>query len=267
MKTILVDDEILAMEQFELECEEISEIEVVGKFNSAQDALTYAEKNRVDFALLDIAMPKMNGLELAQKLKELYPKMVLVFVTAYSEFYLDALKLKADFYLLKPYNFEDVADVLERAQLLVRRQKKRIKIRTFGRFDVFVDEVLITFPNPKAKELLAICVDNQGGNVPMEMAIDRLWEERIYDSAVKQRYRTTVMNLNQTLMKFNAGELLVRNRGACSIKKELADCDYFDFTEGKKEAIQSFQGEYMYQYSWAEEKAVLLTRQKNKNTI
>ncbi len=57
MKTILVDDEIWMMRQFEMECAVLDEIEIVGKFSSGIEALNYAQQHLVEFALLDIEMP------------------------------------------------------------------------------------------------------------------------------------------------------------------------------------------------------------------
>ena len=62
MDTIVVDDELLSMEQFEEECKGIPEINVIGKFDNPEDALEFAKTRRVDFALLDVEMPRMNGL-------------------------------------------------------------------------------------------------------------------------------------------------------------------------------------------------------------
>ena len=65
MKTILVDDEPWAMEEFREECAGMPEIELCGEFLFAEDALAYAKENLVEFALLDIEMNGMNGIELA----------------------------------------------------------------------------------------------------------------------------------------------------------------------------------------------------------
>ena len=68
LKTILVDDELWMLQQFREECSELPEIEIVGEFSFAQDALDYARENPVEFALLDIEMPGINGVELAKEL-------------------------------------------------------------------------------------------------------------------------------------------------------------------------------------------------------
>ena len=133
MKTILVDDEPWAMKQFERECSSIRSIELVGVFDDSLKALDYAKQHAVEFALLDIEMPDMNGIELSKHLKELHPGIIIVFVTAHEEYFSDFLNVQADYYVMKPYTKKDVESVIERAKLLSARFKKRIYMRTFGR--------------------------------------------------------------------------------------------------------------------------------------
>lgn len=252
MKTILVDDELWSMEQFEIEAAGIPGIEVVGKFQSSEEALKFAKTNKVDFALLDIEMPVMNGIELGKRLREINSNIVIVYVTSYIDYVQSAyLDVRADYYVLKPYNRKDMEDVLTRARLLSQRQKKRVFFRTFGRFNLFIDDKVVHFSNNKAKELLALCVDHEGGVVTMEEAIDKLWEDRVYDKNVKSLYRKAIIYLHALFADNNAAEVFESVRGACYINKSEVDCDYFDFLDGKDRA--AFDGEYMFEYSWAEE--------------
>ena len=98
---------------------------VAGAFTNPVDALAYVQEHPVEAAFLDIAMPGMNGLALAEKLREIRPDLVVIFLTGYEQYTLDALKVKADYYLTKPYNKQDITEALERARLLAARQKKR----------------------------------------------------------------------------------------------------------------------------------------------
>ena len=83
--------------------------------------------------------------------------------------------------MIRPYTMEDLTWTMGNAKLLSRRQKKPAYIRTFGRFDLFINGELVIFPI-KGKELLALCVDNKRRDVvTMEEAVDKLWENRLYD--------------------------------------------------------------------------------------
>ena len=175
MKTIIVDDERWAREQMEDELINEEDIEIVGMFADSEEALEYARHNQVDFALLDVRMGEMDGLELGRSLRDFHQNLIIIYVSSYPEYFSEAYRnVRADYYILKPYNTDDVQDVLMRVRLLSKRQKKRVQIRTFGRFDVFIDEKVVIFKNTKAKELLALCVDRKGGNVSLEEAIDKL---------------------------------------------------------------------------------------------
>ena len=227
MRVIIVDDERLALRQFEMETEDMPGVEVAGAFTNPVDALAYVQEHPVEAAFLDIAMPGMNGLALAEKLREIRPDLVVIFLTGYEQYTLDALKVKADYYLTKPYNKQDITEALERARLLAARQKKRVYARTFGRFDVFIDGEAVYFPNAKAKELLALCVDHRGGAVTIE----------------------------EVLAEHGAEALFSGSRGACQIDVRQMDCDYYEFLQGNRDALRAWQisGSYLEEYSWAEE--------------
>ena len=256
MKTIIVDDELLAIKQFEMECEKLPWVNIAGKFQNAKQALEYAQKEKIEAAFLDIELPGMNGILLGKKLRELYPKLVVIFLTGYDNYTLDALYMKADYYLMKPYSSKDFQDVMENARLLIRRQKKRVFVRTLGRFDLIIDDQVVDLPNAKAKELFALCVDHKGGHVSMEEAVYKLWEDRIYDERVKNLYRKATMSLRKVFQEYGLEEVFVNKRGSCNINPELMDCDYFDVLEHKKQNLDyknMLVGTYMPEYSWAEE--------------
>lgn len=251
MKTILVDDNQYDLELLKEECANIPGVRILGTFDNAKNALAYAERNPVDFALLDIEMPEMNGITLAGKLKEVNPDIIIIFVTAYSHFALDALKIKADYFVIKPYERADVLDAIRRAKLLVKKRSKDVLIRTFGRFDIFVDERIVKFSNAKSKELLALCVDHMGGQVSMGEAIDKLWEDKDYDNRAKALYRKAIICANATLKEYDITEIFTHSRGSCCVVPEYFRCDYYEYLKNPLRT-NLYQNEYMFEYSWAE---------------
>lgn len=260
LKTILVDDELWSMKQFEIECRN-NDIELAGEFDNAVEALSFVEKNKTDLALLDVKMPDMDGIMLGRKLKEINPDMIVIYITGYEEYIKEAiLELKADYYLLKPYNRSDVEQVLERAKCLSARLCKRVTVRTFGDFDIFIDGELIEFKNQKAKELLALCVDSGGGAVTMKGVIERLWEDRNYDDRVKRLYRKAVIYLNTIFQQYGVENVFDNARGSCHVNRREISCDYFEVLDGKNIKETLFDGRYMTNYSWSEETCGKLCR-------
>lgn len=265
MRTILVDDKPLELAQFETESRDIPDLQFVGKFDNAEDALEYAQDNPVEFALLDIEMPGMNGLDLGRKLKAINPEMILIYVTAHSRYVLDTLKIKADYCIMKPYDREDIMDAAMRARLLGKRMQPCLRVKTFGRFEIFRGERPIHFGNEKAKELLALCIDREGSEVKMEEVIDLLWPNRPYDDKVKRLYRKALSSIQRTLEEVGFFGVLQTRRGCCYIDKECISCDLYRFLEGgctnRAAAAQLEKEGYMFEYPWAEERyARLLQR-------
>ena len=264
MKTILVDDMLLDLQLFELKCADMPDFEIVGKFTDPDQAIAYAAGHVVDFALLDIDMPGMNGMELAQRLRQIRGDIIIVFATAHPKFAVDALRMKADYMIFKPFDREDIADVMERAKLLRRRQSKRFFFRTFGSFDMLVDGEPVRFRSAKAKELMALCLYRQGCPVSIHEIVECLWGEEAA-GADSTGYRRTIKELTDTLRDYAAEELILRARGSLQLRLELVDSDYQRFLEGDEDAICHFQGDFLRQYSWAE--PMIYTLQEKKQLM
>lgn len=264
MKTILVDDMLLDLQLFELKCADMPDFEIVGKFTDPDQAIAYAAGHVVDFALLDIDMPGMNGMELAQRLRQIRGDIIIVFATAHPKFAVDALRMKADYMIFKPFDREDIADVMERAKLLRRRQSKRFFFRTFGSFDMLVDGEPVRFRSAKAKELMALCLYRQGCPVSIHEIVECLWGEEAA-GADSTGYRRTIKELTDTLRDCAAEELILRARGSLQLRLELVDSDYQRFLGGDEDAICHFQGDFLRQYSWAE--PMIYTLQEKKQLM
>ena len=253
MRTILVDDEPWSLTEFREECREIKDIEIVGEYLDAEEALSFAEENPVDFALLDIEMKGMNGVELAKRLRLLYPEIIIVFVTSHSKYLKDFIDIKADYFVFKPYTREDVQDALRRALIYSGRLKKRMRCVTFGPFDAFVDGRVMSFKTAKAKELFALLVQKRGGIVTPEEAMAALHEDKPYDHN-KSTYRMTVMRLRDSLEEVGMLDILhspEHGRGKY-IDADKIDCDLYDFLDGNTNARLRFNGQYLTTYSWSE---------------
>ena len=231
----------------------VREVNVVGSFGEPEKALEYAKENIVEFALLNTELRTMDGLDLGRALREVYPGIVLIYITENGDRLADIIKMKADYCVMEPYGRGDIEDAAERARLLSRRQKRVVSVRMFGRFDVFVDGRLLYFRNAKSKELLALCMDRRGGSVSMEEAVDKLWPERLYDEKVKRLYRKAVMNLQGALREKGVTELFQTERGSCHISSGEVECDYYAYLVEPEKNGKMFQGEYLFDYSWGEE--------------
>ncbi len=264
MKTILVDDMALDMQLLELKCADLPDFEIVGKFTDPAEAEAYAQTHEVDFAMLDIDMPGMNGIELARRLRALRRDIIIVFVTAHPRFAVEAFRMKADYMVFKPFDRDDILDVLERVKLLQNRQKKRVFFHTFGSFEMLVDGKPVRFVSSRAKELMALLVYHEGRSVGIHDIIECLYEDSENKTADNTGYRRTIKELADTLRAFGAEEIFVRERGSCRIRRELVSCDYYDFWDGKPEAVARFDGRFLSDYAWAEPAIFRMCERKRK---
>ncbi len=264
MKTIMVDDMALDMQLLELKCADLPDFEIVGKFTDPLEAEAYAKTHEVDFAMLDIDMPGMNGIELAMRLRALRKDIIIVFITAHPRFAVEAFRMKADYMVFKPFDRDDVLDLLERVKLLQNRQKKRVLFHTFGSFEMLVDGKPVRFLSSKAKELMALLVYHEGRSVGIHEMIECLYEGSENKTADNTGYRRTIKELADTLRAVNAEEIFVRERGSCRIRRELVSCDYYDFWAGNSEAVARFDGRFLSDYAWAETAIYRMCEKKRK---
>ena len=126
---------------------------------------------------------------------------------------------------------------------LTKMEGKRIVIRTFGYFDIFVDGETIPFSCKKAKELLALLVDST--------------EKRI-----KDKFRKVVKELRRTLNAYGIERVLHRVNQESRIRTEHVECDLYDYLEDEEKHKKLFKGVYMTNYSWAENTLGTLLNQK-----
>lgn len=104
LRTIIIDDEPIALEKLRMYAGKVPFIELVGEFDSSLEALSYMTGNPVDLVFTDINMPDLSGMELVETLNG---RAKVVFTTAYAEHAVDSYRLSATDYLLKPYSFAD----------------------------------------------------------------------------------------------------------------------------------------------------------------
>lgn len=113
MKVMIVDDEKLALSRLKRLLNE-NKIEDITEFNNPIEALKEITKTKFDVVFLDISMPNISGLELADSILSLEPKTFIVFQTAHTEFALEAYKKGGVGYLVKPIQSEDIHAILEK---------------------------------------------------------------------------------------------------------------------------------------------------------
>jgi len=204
IKVLLVDDEILNIRYLKSIIDKIEGIEIIGTYTQPLQAIEFLKTNKVDIAFLDIELPDMNGIELALNLQNLQFGIEIVFVTAYSNYAIEAFNLHALHYLLKPIKNEQVVELVEHF--------KRIQIHTKNTSDSNNPKIIyfdffklinslgeeVKWPTKKTAELCAYFLLHTGQKLPKYKIIEDLWSD-IDEEKASQNFHITLYRLRNII--------------------------------------------------------------------
>lgn len=234
----------------------------------------------VDVVFLDIHLPEIDGIELAEQLLQDKPRLNVVFVTAYDEYAIKAFELNALDYVMKPVPKERLEITLRRIQeRLDERTKqedlrseegKRLNIRLFRQFRIESsnrEPLQVRWRTTKAQELFLYLLQHRGQLVRKSVLVDLLWPEYEPARAYSQLY-TAVYHIRKTLEPYSG--IMHINSATDGYVLQLAnaelDVEAWDrfvqsgtpLDEGTvadfEEALDLYQGDYLQddEYWWAE---------------
>ena len=254
MIAIAVDDEVLMLGALVAAIDASSDIREVNQFSDCEVALAFVRANPVDIAFLDINMRGMGGLALAEQILLARPDCKIVFCTGYEEYAIPAFKLHASGYLMKPISAEDVQAEINNIKGL-RLREKPLTVKCFGNFEVYAKNEKLVFKRLKTKELFAFLVDRNGAGMTAKQICAVLFPDDMDDNKNAAYLRQLVLDLKNTLRSVGAEGVLCHETPCYRVDTKLIKCDYISYLEtGKPE----FHGEYMTQYSWAEDTCAML---------
>lgn len=143
LKCLLLDDELPGLTYLKMLCEQLPDLEVVKSFNDPNNFLKEASKLDFDFCILDIEMPEMNGLQIANLLNG----KPIIFATAYKDYAAEAFDLNAIDYIRKPIKIERLKQAIDKAKKQIvtpsdQNQKNYIQLNTNkGKAILFFDKI------------------------------------------------------------------------------------------------------------------------------
>lgn len=255
MNYLIVDDENLALRDTTRMLQKIlgEEEHHIFSCDNCASALALVREKKIYVAFLDVDMPDMTGLELAERIHKISPRTNIIFLTAYTQYSLEAWKLFASGFLVKPALPEDMKAALENLRYPMEYDESKIVVQCFGNFEVFYKEKRVEFSRTKSKEMFAYLIDRKGAAVTSDEARAVLWEESTDTEAKKTYIRSIASDIRQTFEKIGFPDILVHGRGTYAVDISKVQCDYYAFLKNSPQGIHAFKGEYMSQYSWAEQ--------------
>ncbi|RUL55090.1 response regulator [Lysinibacillus antri] len=239
LKAVIVDDELLVANFLKMQLESTGLVTVIGQFQKPTCALKEIPTLKPDVVFLDIEMSGMNGIELGTKLLTKCPTLEIIFVTAYNQYAVDAFKLNAIHYLLKPANDNELQEALERViekknyQLIVKVSED-IRIELIGHIRILQNhnEVRLKWSTVKVEELFALMILHRKNGIEKWQIIEKLWPSLEMKKAEQNLY-TTIYRLKKNLLESGIHIKIENVKGKyflelpnCTI--DLDEYDYID---------------------------------------
>ena len=162
MNCIIVDDELPAIQELSYFIKNFSSIKILEEFDDSIKALEYVQSHTIDIIFLDINMPKLDGMTLSRVINTQKPKPILVFISAYREYALEAFEVAAFDYILKPYSENRIVETLQRIENSPSTKFINNKITLWKSEKLFVLNINdIYYCESQEHDLLIYTKDNQ----------------------------------------------------------------------------------------------------------
>lgn len=253
MRIIYVDDEKPALDNFRLTVASFRDVESVHYFQDGYEAMDWLRSNPVDAAFLDMEMPAIRGLDLAKRIRSINPNIRVVFITAYSQYALDAWGVDAVGYVLKPYTAEDIRKELNKCSFRPL-PSRRVVIQTIPSLAVTIDGKPLHISGGKPREMFALLVDRGNRGITSGEGIAYLWPDRPNDASAQSLFRMTYKRLTGALEEAGVGHIVASRENRRYLQEDQVECDLYRIMAGDREAARKYDGQYMQEYSWAEDR-------------
>ena len=149
---------------------------------------------------------------------------------------------------------------LKRHLALLKTQKKSLVAKTFGNFTLLFDKKIVKFSRSKSTEFIAYLIYKNGSSVQTKELIAALWGDNADSARYGASLRQLVADVKHTFSELEIQNFCVAEYNNFRINPEVVQCDYYDFLAGDPDAAKAFAGEFMSQYSWAENTVAFLER-------
>lgn len=279
MKAILIDDEKPALQHLERLLAKDGRLQITGKYTSARLGLQHLQQEKADIVFLDIGMPEMNGLEAAEHIMGVDRSIRVVYITAYSDYAIEAFELNAVDYLLKPVTAQRLSKTLER---LVSREEQADNapaapaagahpcILSFKRLE-FMDRGepgrKTQWRTSKAQEVFALMLHYRGQWILKDRIVDLVWPDFKPEKAVTNLH-TSVYHIRKLLKAWGMDVAVefAQERYRLVIGEVALDVEQFmrgwrseaveneQEWESREAVLALYRGDYLgeHHYDWAE---------------
>lgn len=154
-------------------------------------------------------------------------------------------------YLLKPVEEDELRDTLSNLHFQFEYEADKLQVHCFGEFSVQFNGQPVKFGRRRSLELLAYLIDARGNPVSSRELRESLWED-IPDEKNGAYLRQLYHDIRKTLKEVGCEDVVTHTYDMYGVDCSKVSCDYYKFLQKDMSAVNSFRGEYMSQFSWAD---------------
>ena len=253
MIALCVDDETLLLEDLKRAVGKSPDISQIVAFDDAMEAEEWAQEHTCDIAFLDVRMPVVDGVELAEKLHKRTPFLPIIFCTGYKEYALAAFSVHASGYLLKPVRSEkvqqEISHVIQsrRSAGIDEKEAALLTVQPYGGFTVLDrNGKKLDFRRSKEKELFAVLVHKKGQEISTKELCEILWTDNEWMYEKNRHYLYTL---------FSQVRSTLREAGAESVLEKSVDGYALDMSQIYLDDSEKEKQKYMPRYVWSQERS------------
>lgn len=260
MHTITVDDESLAVSAMLRELKKKDPDGTHIGTVRVTEFLDYVRRHPdLDIAFIDVQM-KTDGITLTKKIKEIRKDLNIVIYSGHPQYKADALDLHVSSFITKPVTEKKLQTALDnlRFPLKVSKQDSEaisdlLRVKTFGSFIAYDRKGnVLKFTSRHAQAVLAFLIDQCGYPVTPRDIADVVFEVDDYDNYASKRISRYISELRNDLAAAGFEDVVIKENRTVKLNKQRVTCDLFDALGGDEAALEAFHGEYLIDYSWAE---------------
>ena len=223
MIALCVDDEELLLASLRRAVQSSPDITDLASFDNEDDALEWAETHDLDIAFLDVMLNRMDGIALAEALRRTHPGLPVIFCTGHAEFALDAFRIHADGFLMKPIEPADVQKEIDHVKGDAENAAL-LTVRCGAFFDVLDRSGLpLRFKRSKTLDVFSILVKRNGAVASPTELCELLWGTGDDNMMDKNRdyLHKLIRDLREALKAVGAEEVLIRTLRGYSLNMAL----------------------------------------------
>ncbi len=282
MDVVIIDDEPLLLSTLKTKLEQVEQINNIYTYTDPYDALNNIEQDNPEAVFLDVEIEPINGIDLAEVIKNKFPRIKIVFVTSCKDYAIQAFDLNAVDYLIRPVYKERLYETISRihkgcaleveinskASLI---EKKHPQMVCFFNSMKFLNEekkeISVQWRTRKTQELFALLVHHRGKKVRKDLLVEQLWPNHKWQNGMSLLYNS-IYYLRRTLKDIGFNIEIKNEEYTYTLLMNDVHIDIQEWQDSidtlpeltrdtylhHKEVIHMYTGDYLseHNYHWSE---------------